>query len=162
MTQPIWLTIANKYIGTKEITGPKHNSKIIGWLSRLKAWWSDDETAWCGTYCAAVMQEAGLPYPKEWFRAKSWAEYGSLLRPHLLAPGAILVFERKGGGHVGFYIGEDDLCYHVLGGNQNNAVNVSRILKGRCIATRWPKGEPVIGKPVRLKIDGTAVTTNEA
>lgn len=162
MTEPEWLTIARKNIGTKEIVGPKHNSKILNWLTKLKAWWNNDETAWCGTFCAAMMQEAGLPYPKEWFRAKAWSEYGSLIRPHLIAPGAILVFERKGGGHVGFYIGEDDLCYHVLGGNQGNAVSVSRILKGRCIATRWPKGEPVIGKPVKLKTDGTPMTTNEA
>jgi uncharacterized protein (TIGR02594 family) len=157
-----WLTIARNYIGTKEIVGPKHSSVILGWLRKLNAWWSDDEQPWCGTFCAAVMQEAGLPYPKEWYRAKSWATYGALLRPHLLAPGAILVFQRAGGGHVGFYIGEDDLCYHVLGGNQGNAVSISRILKHRCIATRWPKDEPVIGKPVRLKVNGTSVTVNEA
>lgn len=160
--EPNWLTIARKCIGIREVVGPKHSGIIAGWLRKLSAWWTDDETPWCGTFVAHCLQEAGLPYVKDWYRAKAWVSYGALLRPHLLAPGAILVFQRQGGGHVGFYVGEDDLCYHVLGGNQGNSVSVSRILKQRCIATRWPKDEPVIGKPVHLKIDGTPMTTNEA
>lgn len=162
MTEPRWLTVARKYIGTREISGPKHSGVITNWLVKLRAWWRDDETPWCGVAVAAWMQEAGLPYPKEWYRAKSWSEYGSNLQPDRIAPGAILVFDRTGGGHVGLYIGHDDLCYHVLGGNQNNSVSITRIMKARCVAVRWPKGEPVIGKPTRLKVDGKPITTNEA
>lgn len=161
MTEPVWLGIARKYIGTREIAGPQHNGVIMGWLKRLKSWIKDDETPWCGSFCAAVMQEAGLPYPDMYPRAKAWAEYGSRLRMHLLAPGAILVFARQGGGHVGFYVGEDASCYHVLGGNQGNAVSTTRIAKVRCIAARWPKGQPVNGKPVWLKANGQ-VSENEA
>lgn len=162
MTEPRWLKIARRHIGLREIKGPKHSSVILGWLSKLGAWWRNDEDAWCGTAMAGWMMEAALPYPQTWYRAKAWATYGSHLRPERLAPGAILVFERKGGGHVGLYVGEDNLYYHVLGGNQNDAVNIARIAKSRCIATRWPKGEPVIGKPVILSANGTQVTTSEA
>jgi len=161
MTEPKWLAIARQHIGTKEVVGPKHNSKIVGWLAKLGAWWREDETPWCGVYCAAVMQEAGLPYPKDYFRAKAWGDYGARLQTHVLAPGAILVFGRQGGGHVGFYVGEDETAYHVLGGNQANAVNVTRIVKARLIASRWPKGEPVTGKPVWLKSNGH-LSRNEA
>ena len=161
MTEPHWLGIARKYVGTREIVGPQHNATIMGWLKRLKSWIKDDETPWCGPFVAAVMQEAGLPYPKEYPRAKAWADYGSRIRTHLIAPGAILVFSRNGGGHVGFYVGEDADCYHVLGGNQGNAVSTTRIAKARCIATRWPKGQPVNGKPVWLKANGQ-VSENEA
>jgi hypothetical protein len=73
----------------------------------------------------------------------------------------VLVFARKGGGHVGFYVGEDATAYHVLGGNQGNAVNVMRIAKDRCIAIRWPEGEPVVGKPVILASNGQ-LSRNEA
>lgn len=161
MSEPKWLTIATSHIGTREIPGPKHNAKIIGWLRRLKSWIKDDETPWCGTFCAAVMQEAGLGYPAMFVRAKAWADYGANLRAAAVAPGAILVFSRDGGGHVGFYVGEDDTAFHVLGGNQSNAVNVTRIAKRRCIAIRWPRGEPVVGGPVRMTANGQ-LSRNEA
>ena len=159
--EPAWLIAARKHIGLREIPGPKHNATIAGWLGKLKAWWKDDEQPWCGVFCAAVMQEAGLPYPEHFYRAKAWAEYGVRLRTHVLAPGAILVFAREGGGHVGIYVGEDATAYHVLGGNQGNAVSISRIVKARLIASRWPKGVPVTGKPVWLKQNGE-LSNNEA
>jgi len=83
------------------------------------------------------------------------------LRPERLAPGAVLVFERPGGGHVGFYVGEDATAYHVLGGNQGDAVTIARIAKDRCIARRWPAGRPVIGKPVQMAAR-KPISTDEA
>ena len=160
MTKPRWLRIAEAYTGLSEIRGPKHNSKIVGWLDKLGAWWRDDETPWCGVFVAHCVQDVGLPYPKYYMRAKDWVYYGSLLRRDRLAPGAILVFDRAGGGHVGFYVGEDAGHYYVLGGNQGNAVNVMKLGKSRLLASRWPKGEPVIGKPVYMT--GGKVSTNEA
>ena len=160
MSEPSWLKIARSYEGLKEIPGPRHNQTIIRWLGKLKAWWSDDETPWCGVFVAHCMQESNLPYPKFYMRAKAWSDYGSLLRRDRLAPGAILVFDRAGGGHVGFYVGEDAGHYFVLVGNQGNAVNVMKLGKSRLVASRWPKGEPVIGKPVYM--NGGSVSTNEA
>lgn len=160
MTKPRWLRIAETHTGLAEIRGPKHNSKIVGWLDKLGAWWRDDETPWCGVFVAHCVQDVGLPYPKYYMRAKAWADYGSLLRQDRLAPGAILVFDRAGGGHVGFYVGEDAGHYFVLGGNQGNAVNVMKLGKSRLLASRWPKGEPVIGKPVYM--EGGKVSTDEA
>lgn len=158
--KPDWLILAESHKGTKEVKGRAHNALIVSWLDKLGAWWRDDETAWCGTFVAICMKDCGLPYPKHWYRAMAWADYGSLLRPERLAPGAILVFERKGGGHVGFYVGEDDKHYHVFGGNQADSVNVMRISKERCIATRWPKDQPVLGKP--LLMAGGVISDNEA
>ena len=157
---PLWLVEAKHLRGTAEIPGVKHNSKISGWLAKLGAWWSDDETPWCGTFAAHCMQQSDLPYPKDFYRAKAWSDYGSLLRRDRLAPGAILVFDRKGGGHVGFYIGEERNYYYVLGGNQSNAVNIVKILKSRLVASRWPKGVPVIGGPNSIDIRAK-ITTNE-
>ena len=160
MSEPSWLKIARSYEGLKEIPGPRHNQTIIRWLGKLNAWWRDDETPWCGVFVAYCMQESWLPFPKFYMRAKAWSDYGSLLRRDRLAPGAILVFDRAGGGHVGFYVGEDAGHYFVLGGNQGNAVNVMKLGKSRLVASRWPKGEPVIGKPVYM--NGGSVSTNEA
>jgi uncharacterized protein (TIGR02594 family) len=159
-TAPRWLRTAYSFEGLRETPGPRHNATIIGWLTKLRAWWRDDETPWCGVFVAHCMQEAGLPYPRLYMRAKAWSDYGALLRPDRLAPGAILVFNRAGGGHVGFYVGEDTGHYYVLGGNQSNAVNVMKLGKSRLVASRWPRGVPVVGKPVHMK--GGMVSTNEA
>lgn len=156
-----WLDIAKSHMGLREIPGPKHSPIILRWLRDLKAWWSEDETPWCGTFVAHCMKEVGLPIPKLWMRAKEWASYGTALGPDRLAPGAILVFNREGGGHVGFYVGEDRAYYHVLGGNQSNGVNVMKLTKSRCVATRWPKDIPVVGGPVWLNANGTPVSRNE-
>ena len=160
MSNPRWLTVAYRYVGVREVSGPKHNPTIIRWLEKLRAWWRNDETPWCGVFVAHCMSEAELPYPKLYMRARAWDDYGALLRRDRLAPGAILVFDRKGGGHVGFYVGEDAGFYYVLGGNQSNAVNVMKLGKSRLVASRWPRGEPVIGGPVQMK--GGMISTNEA
>jgi uncharacterized protein (TIGR02594 family) len=157
-TEPRWMQTARKYEGLREVPGPRHNTTILGWLERLKAWWRDDETPWCGVYVAHCMREAGFPLPKLWMRASEWATWGANLRASHVAPGAVLVFTRKGGGHVGFYVGEDKTFYYVLGGNQNNMVNVAKIAKARCTAIRWPRDEPVIGGPVRMSGGVTSKT----
>jgi uncharacterized protein (TIGR02594 family) len=160
LTDPKWLSYARGKIGEREIKGPRHNPWIVRGLAKLKAWWADDETPWCGFFVAHCMEEAGLPYPKHWYRAKGWAEYGANLRPERIAPGAILVFDRIGGGHVGFYVGESIRHYYVLGGNQGNKVSIAPISKDRCVAIRWPKDEAVIGTMVYMT--GGKVSTNEA
>jgi uncharacterized protein (TIGR02594 family) len=157
----MWMKTARESIGLKEVAGPKHNTKIQAWLSYLGAWWKDDETPWCGTFVAHCLRENGLPVPQHWYRALAWKDYGSNLRPTHVCEGAILVFAREGGGHVGFYVGEDRFYYRVLGGNQSNAVNVMRIAKNRCIAIRWPKGVPVTGGPVHVA-SNAPVSENEA
>lgn len=157
---PKWLELAKSLEGLKEIPGPKHSSKIQAMLTKLRAWWQDDETPWCGTFVAYCLQSSGQPIIKNWFRAKEWISYGKGLDLLSLAPGAILVFSRSGGGHVGFYVGESKGFYSVLGGNQANAVNVMRIDKSRCIGARWPEGVPVTGGPVKISVGKTS--KNEA
>lgn len=165
MIEPKWLQIARSNIGVREIPGPKHNPTIMGWIAKLGAkvlgiTVRDDETAWCSTFAAYCMAEAGHTPPAIAVRASSWATWGSNLRADRLAPGAILVFRRPGGNHVAYYVGEDATTYHVLGGNQSNSVNIARIEKSRCMARRWPKDVAVTGAPVWVAGKG-AVSQNE-
>ncbi len=159
-----WLTWARQQIGTREVPGRKHNPKIIAWANKagraLGIAVNDDETPWCGTFCAAAVLNAGLKPPSIAVRAKSWATWGQALAAPV--PGAVLVFERPGGGHVGFYTGETATHYRVLGGNQSNAVNEMLLAKNRCIAVRWPAGVPVTGKRVHLAGAAAPVSENEA
>lgn len=137
MIEQAWMKEARRYIGLEEIPGAANNSTIIGWLVRLSAWWRDDETPWCGAFVAHCLQETGYPIPQYWMRALAWAEWG---RP-LVVPmvGCVVVFSRKGGGHVGFVIGQDaqgNLL--VLGGNQGNRVSIAAFPRSRVVAYRWP------------------------
>ena len=98
-TELNWIAEARKYVGVKEIPGPKNNPVIQGWLRSLKAWWSDDATSWCGTYTAQVLQACKLSYPKEWYRAKAYLSMPVKLdKP---AYGCIVVFDRAGNKYHG-------------------------------------------------------------
>lgn len=165
---PAWLTAARAKLGTREAAGSANSATILGWAKRLGTKvlgmvYNADSVPWCGLFVATCMQEVGIATAPIAVRAKSWATWGLRLRPERVAPGAVLVFEREGGGHVGFYVGEDVNAYHVLGGNQGDRVCITRIAKERCVAIRWPEGEPVIGKPVPMKaIAGVPLSSNEA
>lgn len=139
---PPWLVAAGALIGVSEIPGPKSSPTIMSWVSRLKSAlgmaYTDDAIPWCGVFVAHVLAEAGFVPPPVAVRAKSWASFGIGLAAG--SPGAVLVFSREGGGHVGFYVSEDVAYYHVLGGNQGDSVSLTRILKSRLVpgGIRWP------------------------
>lgn len=167
MPAPRWLTLAKKYLGTREIVGPKHSSIILGWIRKLGAKVlgvgpNDDETPWCGTFMAHVMTEVGIAPPPIAIRASSWGAWGrELVDPR---PGCVLVFTRQGGGHVGLYVGERADAFRVLGGNQSNAVTETWIAKSRLAkgGMRWPKGEPLPpAERVYLTASG-GLSSNEA
>jgi uncharacterized protein (TIGR02594 family) len=116
-------------------------AKALGML------YNADSVPWCGLFVAHCVAEDGIAAAPIAVRAKAWATWGANIAGERVAPGAVLVFERQGGGHVGFYVGEDKTSYHVLGGNQGDRVSITRLEKSRCIARRWPVGRAVIGKP---------------
>ena len=167
-----WLDQGRPLIGTRETPGAQHSPAVMAMIEAAEGWLgvavTDDETAWCGTFVAACLARAGLPKPPRGFvgvRARAWEAYGANLWPERIAPGAIVVLWRRskasGQGHVAFYVGEDASHYHLLGGNQGNAVNVQRFPKSRVTAIRWPRGVPVVGGPVRLSAAGVVVTNGD-
>jgi len=159
MSEPKWVGVARKYIGTTEIVGPKHNSVIIGWAKRIGGWiasyYTKDEIPWCGLFVANCMTECGYPVNQDALSARSWAKYGTHVDPCL---GSIMVFTRSGGGHVGFYVAEDKEAYHILGGNQSNSVRIDRIAKNRLLDSRWPPNAP---KPKAGVVKASVGTTGK-
>jgi uncharacterized protein (TIGR02594 family) len=127
--------------GIREIPGKRHNPTIIKWLKSLKAWWSEDETPWCGTFVAHCLREAGIIPPKAWYRAKAYSTYGTAITNLLGIPfGAICVKSRKGGGHVFFAVARspDGHTIYGLGGNQSNCVNITAFRLDEIDEVRWP------------------------
>lgn len=132
-----WLAVASEFLGTREIKGPKHSSTITGWLDKLGAWWRDDETPWCGVFVAFIMQLTGIAYPTYYMRAKSWLDWGQKIKVPVY--GCIAVFDRKGGGHVGFVVGRDEKGnLLILGGNQGDEVNIRAFPSNRVLGYRLP------------------------
>lgn len=151
MADPKWLAEARRLIGVRETPGAANTPAIMGWGNRLGAKvlgiaYGADSVPWCGLFAAWCVHVAGFSPPPIAIRAKAWASWGgpvSLLatRPPL---GAIAVFERQGGGHVGFVASAfPDGSLNILGGNQGDAVNIRRFPRDRLIALRWPKGAPM-------------------
>lgn len=161
---PPWKALALAKLGIRETPGAANNPTILGWAKRLGVkvlgivYNDDSAIPWCGLFVAEVMSEAGFTPPKIAVRAKAWADWGEPTAP---CDGAVLVFQRPGGGHVGFYAGEDATAYRVLGGNQGDAVSLTRIAKDRCVAVRWPTGFRPKGDRLVLAASGQ-LSQNEA
>lgn len=152
-----------KLLGTVETPGVKNNPIIMGWAKELgiDKSYSADSIPWCGLFAAIVTKRAGKEPVKDPLWARNWAKFGKESSTPGL--GDILVFVRDGGGHVGFYVAEDSTAYHVLGGNQSDAVTITRIAKSRCVAARRPEYtvKPLSVKSYVVAAEGT-LSTNEA
>ena len=152
-------------LGTREVAGAEHNPIILGWAREvgLHAVYRADETPWCGLWMAVVAQRAGWPVVHGPLWARNWAHFGAASAEPSL--GDVLAFTRPGGGgHVGLYIAEDTTSFHVLGGNQGDAVSIVRIARERMIAARrpiWRVAQPPSVKRYRVAAGGT-LSINEA
>lgn len=165
--EPVWMREARRYMGIKEIPGPKSNPTILGFAKKLGGWvasyYTNDDTAWCGLFVGNCIATT-LPtetLPANPLGALEWNKFGVLMQ--IPAVGAIMTFRRTGGGHVGMYVGEDTDAYHILGGNQANSVNVTRVAKDRLAGIRWPKtAQAANGARVMLTAAGAPLSRNEA
>lgn len=161
MTNPAlaWMAIASSLLGVREVPGPASNSIIAGWLKNLKAWWTDDGTPWCGAFVGHVIQRAGMPVPRQWYRAKGWLDWGQPCSP---AFGAVCVLEREGGGHVFFVTKVSADFIWGIGGNQGDAVSEARFARSRVIGFRWPAAFPLPAPLLRIADIKGAPSRNEA
>lgn len=164
---PKTLVHAKSFLGVKEIEGKVNSSIIMGWAKELglEKIYTADEIAWCGLLMAEVCKRAGVETnltPKESLWALNWSKFGTKQSVAML--GDILTFKRNGGGHVGVYVGEDELCYHILGGNQSNMVCIIRIEKTRLNSirrTNWKLKQPSSVRVIKLESNGI-ISKNES
>ncbi len=167
---PLVIVEARKHIGVSEGGGDLNNPVIIQWAKKIGGWvaryYTKDSIAWCGLYVGYVMWKTKKPLNPKMLSARSWEKWGRLRRePPML--GDVLVFWRGSPeswkGHVGFYVGEDDMAYHVLGGNQGNKVSIVRISKNRLICARkfFKIGQPHNVRRIYLD-EGGELSQNEA
>lgn len=159
-----WVQEAKRVLG-------RHEARDNGWLSKWLR--SDGKTLgdpaqlpWCGDFVETCIRLVlpDEPFPgalgENPYWARNWLRLGSEIT---LTYGAVVVFSRGSGGHVGFAVGQDADALHVLGGNQSNAVTVARIDKGRLLGARWPDtySRPITHYLPRMTRDGQ-LSANEA
>lgn len=181
---PLLVKEGLKHYGKIEGSGTSNNSEIIGWADAVAAvtissyddWAADfynkDSIPWCGLFIAMLMISTGRRPVNKYLAALSWADFGEAVNYkikgqnhyRLVWLGDIAVFTRSGGGHVGVVIGfsKDGKYIYVLGGNQSNAVNITKIETRRLYAIRRPvyRTRPAGARHFRLNISGT-VSTDE-
>lgn len=161
-TGPKMLIEALKLYGVTEKAGAENNQTILDWANELSIHdYNADSIPWCGLFIATVAKRAGKNWPNQPLWARNWLGWGTKSpKPEL---GDVLVFSRESSGHVGLYIGEDATCYHVLAGNQSDAVNIKRIDKNRLLGARreYKIGVPENVRTIALSDQGQP-STNEA
>jgi uncharacterized protein (TIGR02594 family) len=134
-----WVTAIKTVYGLHEV---RDKARLQIWLkSDGKTLGDPTALPWCGDAVETAIKTA---LPSEPFvgalatnpyYARNWQTFGRAAKGY----GAVAVFERgPTSGHVGFMVGEDAACFHVLGGNQGDSVSVTRIDKARLLAARWP------------------------
>lgn len=167
--------------GLHELAGGQNNPTILAWADEVKAatsstyadWAGDfynaDSIPWCGLFMAvcAVRSAGGradrLPEHK-YLSALEWKAWGVPVAVADAVVGDVGISQRQGGGHVFLIVGEDDTHFHILGGNQSDAVSIVRKAKADVVAVRRPKYQvqPPGARKVRLKPNGAPAAGSEA
>lgn len=137
-TVTIW-DLANRFVGIREVPGKVSNALVLAMLQLDSTWPQDDEVPWCSAFVNYLAWMMRLPRSKR-LNARSWLGVGTPVdEPEV---GDVVVFWRgdpEGAqGHVGLFAGwgENREKVLVLGGNQNNEVNISAYPASRLLGFR--------------------------
>lgn len=143
----LWMLAARKLVGTPEKVQGQLNP-VVRELFKSTRYPLDKltpDTPWCAAFVCACLERSGVPSTRS-AAASSYLDWGEPLRE--LVHGCVVVLRRGLGGgklmyHVAFGFRPHDAEHiDVLGGNQDNTVNVKTRALDDVIAMRWPAGVP--------------------
>jgi uncharacterized protein (TIGR02594 family) len=154
---PLMVQAGLDLYGLHEIAGTASNPTILAWADEVgKAtksayadWAADyynaDAIPWCGLFVALCAVRAAQGRPErlpehKYLSALDWKNWGLPVLVKDALVGDVGISQRDGGGHVFMIVGEDPTHFHTLGGNQSDAVTITRIGTDRLHAVRWPAG----------------------
>jgi uncharacterized protein (TIGR02594 family) len=143
---PSWLVEALRLDGIKETPGKAHNPEVVKMFAEAgHPQVKDDETAWCAAFVGAMLLRGGYAGTGK-LTARSYLEWGEpVTTPQR---GDVVVFPRGNStwqGHVAFVLKADDQWVHAFGGNQSNAVNVTRYSRANVLGFRRPSSQNKVG-----------------
>lgn len=126
--------------GLKEMPGAASEPRIRAAILAAASWLNPDDsrTAWCGCIRGLWGLETGTGVPRDHFRAANWAEWGEPVPGGLknAKEGDTIVMTRTGGNHVCLFVRQNATHVWCFGGNQSDAVNVTRFPKERVTHVR--------------------------
>ena len=148
-----WMEFAFQELGQKESPANDNktdNPNVAEYIKTLGYDPKKIEIEWCSAFVNWCLLQANYKRTEEEIlksrlkaaAAQSWRTWGIPLSKHPRF-GAIAILTREGAGpyngHVGFYVGEHSKNYiWVLGGNQQNEVNISRKEKKQLLNYVFP------------------------
>ena len=124
--------------GITEIPGIEHNEEILKYFSEIgHEWVKDDETSWCSAFINWCAKKSCLPYSGK-LDARSWLNVGTEVQEPVVGDIVVLWREKKNSwkSHVGIFVRVAGNSIYILGGNQNNSVNVRTYPKDRLLGYR--------------------------
>jgi len=164
---------ALKCYGLKETPGVGNTQDVIDMATYLggviEDFYTQDSIPWCGLAVSYWIARANFEPPQNFsqVRARDFATWGTAVDKASF--GDILVFWRgsRAGrdGHVGLYVAENEKFYFVLGGNQSDQVNITKISKTRLLTARrcpWKISQPTGVMPFVIAGDYGRESVNEA
>ncbi len=130
--------LAQRFIGTSEVSGKVANQQIMAMLKLDAHWPQGDEVPWCSGFVNYICWLLRLPRSKS-LMARSWLQVGEAIPPYATEieqpeVGFDVVILKRGGstepgpevvdapGHVGFFAGFQKPYVMLLGGNQGDQV----------------------------------------
>jgi len=136
-------SLAERWVGTKEVPGAASNPFVLGMLQLDQAWPAGDDVPWCSAFLNFICWQLRLPRSKH-LSARSWLRVGTPLPLADARPGFDVVVLKRGTGpgaspqvtpnadgtwppgHVGLF-GQYEVSagrVYLLGGNQGDTVSI--------------------------------------
>lgn len=139
--------IAQRFIGISEVSGSASNPHVLAMLRLDMKWPKGDDVPWCSAFMNYVAWLLRLPRSKS-LRARSWLLVGKPIKLEDAEIGFDVVILKRGSGkqpgpdvinaagHVGFYAGREGSKILLIGGNQSDAISISRYSSNRILGIR--------------------------
>ncbi len=124
--------------GIREIVGENHNKEVLKYFHDIgQEWVKEDETAWCSAFANWVCHQVCAERSDK-LNARSWLDVGESVEVAEIGDVVVLWRESQNSwkGHVGFFISQTEKDIYILGGNQNNQVNIKPYPQNRLLQYR--------------------------
>lgn len=132
------IIIALREYAEHDIVGIDNNARVLSYFKDIgQKWVTNDDTAWCAAFINWCLMKAGKN-GTGLLNARSFLTYGVKTDKPTIGDVVVLwrISKDSPFGHVGFFIKESKEGIYILGGNQNDSVNIALFNKTQVLSYR--------------------------